>query len=266
MDADIGAVIGGLLLAAICVLTLAGFFLRHGLSGLMSTPKLITVRRIDWEQLHLALSSAEPWLLSGLPATPPLEAWHTWQIHKVSLLFSPSSVFGTYSAPTRLNAENGEVVWSDGQARGRCRPQSVVQQVSLGEAQRMRLDSRFYLRGTAHTSVRQRLATELGLKLSNLTAYQSGEGAVTSLHWDLLPGLLSQTLGEKEVVLFAKSAMPEPATEEACWRRSYVDSRSPPPGGLRVVLRAGEALFLPAGVAHHVRSLSPVTLGSVWRL
>ena len=213
-----------------------------------------------------------PWLVAGLPETPELGAWGRWGVERVRALVSPTGVFGAYGAC------EDSVVWRDGAlafegacgADPLCRPAHAAQELSLEAAAELwaRAEAPVYLRAPASKEARLRVAGPLGLSgLLNLSAYQSARGCTTNLHWDSLPGVLAQTAGAKEVALFAPGTMPaEAPAGSPCARRSYHASECPAGAAVRVRLPAGLGLYIPAFWAHHVTSLSPVTLGSVWRL
>lgn len=110
-------------------------------------------------------------------------------------------------------------------------------------------------------------------ELLGLNFWLQGAGAVTHLHWDGTPGLLALVRGEKRLHLYAPEQHPflYPAPRaggtEVNW--SEVDVLRPNPTRFpefgraepRVVtLRAGEVLFIPRHVWHHVHT-TEVSIG-----
>lgn len=219
---------------------------------------------------------AAPCLVRGLPPAPPLSDWRSlWGVEAVRVMFSPSGVFGAYGdCVTQLDESEHGVRFAAAHCRldPRCSPRHVEYGADSSKCEALFREHahRVYLRGTcspATTSAYSR--RHPGLRtLARLSPYLSAAGAVTNLHWDGAPGILAQTGGEKQVDLFEPDEMPRPAAASSpCARRSYLDGRQSPPGAcLRMRLLPGWGLFIPARWGHHVTSLSPETLGAVWRL
>jgi hypothetical protein len=236
----------------------------------LRAPDVISVERVASAR---AARGDAPWLVAGLPAAPELRDWAlVWGVRSVRALLSRSGVFGAYGAcESSVRRRGAELEFACGacSADPRCRPVHETAVLSPEDAVRLwsEAEARVYLRGTASPEALRAAAAALGWgDLANLTAYQSMAGCTTNLHWDGAPGLLAQSAGEKDVVLFAPGTMPaEAPAASPCARRSYHAGACPPGEAARVRLRAGYALYIPAHWAHHVSSLSPVTLGAVWR-
>ena len=207
-----------------------------------------------------------PALVQGLPPAPAAARWGDWGVREVALLLSPTGVFGSYG---ECEVRGGAAFEGPCARDARCAPRHTRQQVPLAEALAAFAcaGQHAYLRGAAPASFLAQLARALRLDLTNVAPYLSQAGCVTNLHWDGADGVLAQTRGEKLVALFAPGTMPRPAPESSpCFRRSYHDGQCPPGAALHVLLTPGRGLFIPGGWAHHVTSLSPRTLGCVWRL
>lgn len=217
-----------------------------------------------------------PLLITGLPPTPPVTRWGSdWAIQEVRVLSSPTGVFAAYGECTIWHsAENGKLQFGGACSRDqRCVPVHSESTLSQEESAVLYGGPRpqpkqIYLRGACE----QNFAHEMGKRLFSdnlvrLSAYLSGENAVTNLHWDGAPGILAQTEGTKLVSLFSPGTMPaEAPSSSPCARRSYEAGATCPAGAAFIVrLKPGRGLYIPAYWAHHVVSLSPRTLGAVWR-
>jgi hypothetical protein len=89
------------------------------------------------------------------------------------------------------------------------------------------------------------------------------QGTITPFHHDLTNNLLVQLVGEKRVKLVAAADLPRMRNHLHCfsqWPGSALpagDGDAERPAVMEVLLRPGDALFLPVGWWHHVEGLSP---------
>lgn len=137
-----------------------------------------------------------------------------------------------------------------------------------------------FLQGTVFDELQR--AGVLGGGPLSLSLYASPAGSQTNLHADEHSGFLVQVLGCKRLVLFRRGPASRSlrgetwgVTNAPVHRRSWFDSGIPedwaslPPfaglGGREVVVRPGEALYIPKGWFHDVLSRDAETLGAVLR-
>jgi hypothetical protein len=89
------------------------------------------------------------------------------------------------------------------------------------------------------------------------------QGTITPFHHDLTNNLLVQLVGEKRVKLIAAAELPRMKNHLHCfsqWQGEDLpegDGDAARPPVTEVILRPGDALFLPVGWWHHVEGLSP---------
>lgn len=242
-------------------------------------PRGLTIVPAIGVQAAVLLLGSEPWWVQGLWRTPDLPDWDSWDIDTVRILASPTGTFGSYGKCERDAAADSAEPWGVSFQSEHCRsdkacePRHFVRDASISEAARVFADpassgaSHVYLRGIAGIETRRAAGKSLGVRLLNLSPYLSSAGAATNLHWDATAGILAQTEGEKDVALFSPGTMPSEARDGPCHRRSYESGEICPAGALlKLRLTAGWGLFIPSKWGHHVKSLSPRTLGAVWRL
>ena len=241
---------------------------------------------VRWLVKAIAEGADEPMMVSGMPATPPPEQWGLrWGCTHVRVLLTPDGLVGAYGnncEPSITMGAAGKLEFSDPQCRKapQCTPRHTARTMPLDDALLAFAApasvepwaTHAYVRGTcpADTVEHQaRLALEEDhARLRNLSPYLSSTGTTTNLHWDGNPGVLAQTGGSKLVHLYAPGTMPSPVEDRGspCFRRSLLDGADPPEGAaLQLLLREGDAVYIPAFWAHHILSLSPRTLGAVWR-
>lgn len=222
---------------------------------------------------------AVPWFVRGLWETPPLPQWPQWGVSAVRVLASPTGTFGAYAdcesdgVPDPRKSSGISFTSQRCRRDEACEPKHYVKEATIDEAIQAFADpgslgaSHVYVRAVAGDEMRQRAGESVGSRLRNLAPYLSSAGSVTNLHWDAAAGILAQTEGEKDVSLFPAQTMPsESKRDSPCYRRSYESGRECPAGSTyRLRLLPGWGIFIPAFWAHHVVSLSPGTLGAVWR-
>jgi hypothetical protein len=183
----------------------------------------------------------------------------------------------------------GALRFSAATRRGLCEPRHRLHRLGLDEAVRWMRERQQQQHNHDHLYVRHffsdatvhRVRARLGLwdLLRSLCLYVSSTGAVTNFHYDTRPGLIVQLRGRKRVTALA----PSPEASElmrhpdhavpgsACERRSRFTeevqgSAVSDVKFTTVLLAPGDALLVPAGWWHQVKSLDPVTVSVVARL
>lgn len=243
------------------------------------TDDVYTLRTIAVADVQRARQQAceKPWLITGLLHTPELLQWRSeWAVEQVRVLSSPTGVFAAYGTCTifRTLGDASKIEFSGDACRGdgRCIPVHSESVLSTDDStslfSRGPVPKEIYLRGHCGTAFVDKMRTTMQWPdLLRISPYLSGEGAVTNLHWDGADGILAQTSGSKLVSLFAPGTMPaEAASSSPCARRSYEAGATCPSGAtLTLRLEPGLGLYIPVKWAHHITSLSPRTLGAVWR-
>ena len=268
-----------LLLALLLAPLLAAFSRRATVFGGGPSSSPSPLRRVGVADVQLARLQAggSPWLVTGLPPAPDVAWWRTrWRVERVRALASPTGVFAAYGKCTVFRPlRDMSTLHFPSEACAadeKCAPVHSESELSPEESaalfSRGAMPAHFYVRGQCSAAFVGELRRRMRWPdLQRLSPYLSGAGAVTNLHWDGADGILAQTSGSKLVSLFAPGTMPAGAPASSpCARRSYEAGAACPGGAaLTVRLEPGFGVYIPANWAHHVTSLSPRTLGAVWR-
>lgn len=240
-----------------------------------SSSETLQIKSVDVGGLQAARPAGLPCWVKGLPDTPEILDWApAWGVTNVRMLFSSAGVYAAYGKCTTRREPYGAAELAFGPEDGcasdeRCKPvhseSLLVDRTPFASGPMPR---EIYLRGASGEAWLDEMQEILAWPdLTRISAYLSGTDAVTNLHWDGQDGILAQTAGSKLVCLFSPGTMPGAAPASSpCSRRSYHDGPACPDGAaLKVRLPPHWGLYIPAGWAHHITSLSPRTLGSVWR-
>ena len=212
---------------------------------------------------------SQPWLVVKLPRVPEIQRWRAdWGVSTVRVLRSPGGTFAAYSCATVV--DSGRIRFDPScDTDKQCIPAHIESLHSPEESAEIFQSApppQVYLRGQGGAEVVDSMISVID-DLERISPYLSAQGAVTTLHWDGADGILWQTSGVKLVSIFAPGGMPAEAPESSpCHRRSHLAGRECPEGAtMSVHLQPGFGLYIPRRWAHHVTSLSPTTLGAVWR-